>query len=154
MNNIVNIILYIRMYMSIGFLIDELEFILFFFFSSRRRHTRLDCDWSSDVCSSDLASDGAVHSELLAVLQRDGREHERQRATRQHRVPERRVAVGRRPILTGQKVDVTDPEPDRRRGHPRRVDVLLEHPAEWARVVEAPPPPPRRFQPSAPPPPL
>src|SRR2546427_6808671 len=28
--------------------------IVFFFFSSRRRHTRFDCDWSSDVCSSDL----------------------------------------------------------------------------------------------------
>src|SRR5256886_8694004 len=28
--------------------------ICFFFFSSRRRHTRFDCDWSSDVCSSDL----------------------------------------------------------------------------------------------------
>src|SRR3989475_9539799 len=27
---------------------------MFFFFSSRRRHTRFDCDWSSDVCSSDL----------------------------------------------------------------------------------------------------
>src|SRR5260370_2309618 len=25
-----------------------------FFFSSRRRHTRFKCDWSSDVCSSDL----------------------------------------------------------------------------------------------------
>src|SRR2546430_11546403 len=32
----------------------ELNF--FFFFSSRRRHTRFDCDWSSDVCSSDLAA--------------------------------------------------------------------------------------------------
>src|SRR5689334_24846065 len=29
-------------------------FLLFFFFSSRRRHTRWNCDWSSDVCSSDL----------------------------------------------------------------------------------------------------
>src|SRR2546430_15786664 len=28
--------------------------MFFFFFSSRRRHTRFDCDWSSDVCSSDL----------------------------------------------------------------------------------------------------
>src|SRR5260370_39235458 len=28
----------------------------FFFFSSRRRHTRFKCDWSSDVCSSDLAT--------------------------------------------------------------------------------------------------
>src|SRR5688572_31292384 len=37
----------------------------FFFFSSRRRHTRFDCDWSSDVCSSDLARtslpDGVAH---------------------------------------------------------------------------------------------
>src|SRR5690242_21296304 len=31
-------------------------FFFFFFFSSRRRHTRLTCDWSSDVCSSDLPS--------------------------------------------------------------------------------------------------
>src|SRR5262245_20710280 len=30
--------------------------IFFFFFSSRRRHTRCLSDWSSDVCSSDLAS--------------------------------------------------------------------------------------------------
>src|SRR5688572_31494472 len=29
-------------------------FFFFFFFLSRRRHTRFDCDWSSDVCSSDL----------------------------------------------------------------------------------------------------
>src|SRR5438270_8750765 len=29
-----------------------------FFFSSRRRHTRFDCDWSSDVCSSDLYTAG------------------------------------------------------------------------------------------------
>src|SRR6266480_5563264 len=29
-------------------------FISYFFFSSRRRPTRLTCDWSSDVCSSDL----------------------------------------------------------------------------------------------------
>src|SRR2546426_3422136 len=30
---------------------------IFFFFSSRRRHTRLQGDWSSDVCSSDLFAD-------------------------------------------------------------------------------------------------
>src|SRR2546430_11524852 len=34
---------------------DHLQYdVLDFFFSSRRRHTRFDCDWSSDVCSSDL----------------------------------------------------------------------------------------------------
>src|SRR4051812_49608211 len=32
------------------------SFFFDFFFSSRRRHTRLTCDWSSDVCSSDLVS--------------------------------------------------------------------------------------------------
>src|SRR5439155_9117033 len=31
-----------------------IRFISFFFFSSRRRHTRWPRDWSSDVCSSDL----------------------------------------------------------------------------------------------------
>src|SRR2546426_10115000 len=38
----------------------------FFFFSSRRRHTRLQGDWSSDVCSSDLAR-GRVHREAQAL---------------------------------------------------------------------------------------
>src|SRR5256886_10396824 len=33
--------------------------LFFFFFSSRRRHTRFDCDWSSDVCSSDLLPDSS-----------------------------------------------------------------------------------------------
>src|SRR5260370_25821069 len=35
----------------------------FFFFSSRRRHTRFKCDWSSDVCSSDL---GMMQAEKVA----------------------------------------------------------------------------------------
>src|SRR6266568_6871516 len=35
---------------------DFLHHNLFFFFSSRRRHTRWNCDWSSDVCSSDLSA--------------------------------------------------------------------------------------------------
>src|SRR6266481_5403137 len=35
--------------MEVGFRFD------FFFFSSRRRHTSWNCDWSSDVCSSDLS---------------------------------------------------------------------------------------------------
>src|SRR4030043_2023488 len=33
-----------------------MSFLCFFFFSSRRRHTRCSRDWSSDVCSSDLQS--------------------------------------------------------------------------------------------------
>src|SRR5216684_5357906 len=35
-------------------------FCFFFFFSSRRRHTRCSRDWSSDVCSSDLADDAVI----------------------------------------------------------------------------------------------
>src|SRR5256885_9100897 len=41
----------------IAFLLEfvcDIDHIFFFFFSSRRRHTRLQGDWSSDVCSSDL----------------------------------------------------------------------------------------------------
>ena len=43
-----------------------------FFFSSRRRHTRWACDWSSDVCSSDLS---AGHHVPHQALQRDAKIH-------------------------------------------------------------------------------
>src|SRR3989449_6617091 len=44
----------------------------FFFFSSRRRHTRCSRDWSSDVCSSDLLYDGALsHDVAFGPLVRD-----------------------------------------------------------------------------------
>src|SRR5205807_5860159 len=51
-------------------IIDALS--LFFFFSSRRRHTRLQGDWSSDVCSSDLTTYGAIR-DLAERLRSDGR---------------------------------------------------------------------------------
>src|SRR3990167_10305527 len=35
-----------------------------YFFSSRRRHTRFDCDWSSDVCSSDLRREAIAKAKL------------------------------------------------------------------------------------------
>src|SRR5437867_7808200 len=38
------------------FFLFSLFYLFFFFFSSRRRHTRSYGDWSSDVCSSDLAA--------------------------------------------------------------------------------------------------
>src|SRR5688572_32450448 len=47
---------------------------VFFFFSSRRRHTRFDCDWSSDVCSSDLYAGGEDDA-----TDREGREEEERR---------------------------------------------------------------------------
>src|SRR5438034_10246937 len=48
-------------------------FCFFFFFSSRRRHTRSLCDWSSDVCSSDLQSLGLLSSFAGEVSARLGR---------------------------------------------------------------------------------
>src|SRR6266478_8835751 len=58
-----------------------IHFVVFFFFSSRRRHTRFDCDWSSDVCSSDLQLEleiedielGGVRIEPAAFRQREPR---------------------------------------------------------------------------------
>src|SRR5260370_27666042 len=42
--------------------------LCWFFFSSRRRHTRFKCDWSSDVCSSDLYTLFAPASDVLEAL--------------------------------------------------------------------------------------
>src|SRR2546430_12075667 len=57
-------------------------FICIIFFSSRRRHTRFDCDWSSDVCSSDLEGQGA-HRRVPR------RTAARRQAARPHSVPRR-----------------------------------------------------------------
>src|SRR5438034_3106420 len=43
--------------------------MLFFFFSSRRRHTRSLCDWSSDVCSSDLLVLDLIKEGILQAKQ-------------------------------------------------------------------------------------
>src|SRR6266481_2020127 len=48
-------------------LLGALAFCIFFF-SSRRRHTRWNCDWSSDVCSSDLLVADAKGASLIAVV--------------------------------------------------------------------------------------
>src|SRR2546426_8515070 len=45
----------------------------FFFFSSRRRHTRLQGDWSSDVCSSDLTRSQAHVDNFWRAIEEKGR---------------------------------------------------------------------------------
>src|SRR6266568_1726649 len=47
--------------------------MFFFFFSSRRRHTRWNCDWSSDVCSSDLPDLSLALNRSLGCQLRDTR---------------------------------------------------------------------------------
>src|SRR2546422_10231168 len=116
-------------------------FLCFFFFSSRRRHTRCSRDWSSDVCSSDLASvrfpppPAVEHGELGLVSRRERHAVEQlapEHAERlpvfleldQHAVAHRRWAVGRgreevyRPVAR--------PRPASRRGT-RRSGALPEH---------------------------
>src|SRR2546429_3114202 len=44
---------------------SKIQYIDFFFFSSRRRHTRCSRDWSSDVCSSDLSLPVERPNELI-----------------------------------------------------------------------------------------
>src|SRR5215813_14776067 len=72
------------------------DFCFFFFFSSRRRHTRCGRDWSSDVCSSDLAlltmeaPDVTTHAALLAHHFDEA--GERLEAARWHEQAGRRVA--------------------------------------------------------------
>src|SRR6267143_5042327 len=62
-----------------------------FFFASRSRHTRWNCDWSSDVCSSDLSADGRVPAHVSEL-----RDHLRDVMVRNRRgiaftLPPRRV---------------------------------------------------------------
>src|SRR5690554_7485986 len=46
---------------------------LFFFFSSRRRHTRCGREWSSDVCSSDLIPDEGYIQQFTDLYMKDHR---------------------------------------------------------------------------------
>src|SRR2546428_12128396 len=68
----------------------------FFFFSSRRRHTRSDRDWSSDVCSSDLEPRLTISREM-PFLPQHVRRGERRMAAQVHldggREPAEAVAV-------------------------------------------------------------
>src|SRR5256885_11230112 len=52
------------------FTVLRVDSLFFFFFSSRRRHTRLQGDWSSDVCSSDLLADWLRQLREEAPIQR------------------------------------------------------------------------------------
>src|SRR5256886_13463938 len=90
---------------------DTLSCWIVFFFSSRRRHTRFDCDWSSDVCSSDLhtLAASAPHLLKLAKVEHGG---PLQRRPVLHPVP---VAHGRLPIKPPVIRDVLQERSEERR---------------------------------------
>src|SRR6266478_8339751 len=77
---------------------------VFFFFSSRRRHTRFDCDWSSDVCSSDLWSprNYSVPEEFLG-LQVEARETKESIEIGRASCREKSVDLGGRRIIKKKK---------------------------------------------------
>src|SRR5436190_17534143 len=78
--------------------------LFIFFFSSRRRHTRSLCDWSSDVCSSDLFCRHAtdVFGGLLEVKSRFAHTRAPRGSRRKLRSEERRV--GKSVDLGGRRI--------------------------------------------------
>src|SRR3989454_9069933 len=86
--------------------------LLVFFFSSRRRHTRLQGDWSSDVCSSDLtaaelarfrrAQLAARAAELVALWDDRLEPRDDEATARLARRASERQAVWRDPLLFGE----------------------------------------------------
>src|SRR5438034_3644244 len=95
--------------------ISQLVFF-FFFFSSRRRHTRSLCDWSSDVCSSDLEcfpKNGTVYHLFSRRLYRQiDRENIRNR--REHEIEhiQRRIGILDF-VLLNQGHQYLETEPDK-----------------------------------------
>src|SRR5438067_10034684 len=94
---------------------------MFFFFSSRRRHTRSKRDWSSDVCSSDLERrPQRVHPRLLG--QQVALPGVAARTRREHVVPPVRAAPRQgNQVVPGEALPV--------------AQLLLAPPAELAAVV-------------------
>src|SRR5260370_16592727 len=109
----------------------------YFFFSSRGRHTRFKCDWSSDVCSSDLgARRGAGRNLPVDVF---GRPFHHLALDRHHPFRARRGERRARPRLRlGAQHHLH---------HAAAVPQAEEHPPAMA----APPPPPPPHPPPLPP---
>src|SRR5690606_40355632 len=80
-------------------------FVCFFFFSSRRRHTRFSRDWSSDVCSSDLIEQRVDQYLALIELQQFGGRYPAQLSGGQRQ----RVALARALIFAPDIVLMDEP---------------------------------------------
>src|SRR6266508_5817356 len=74
-------------------------YVIFFFFSSRRRHTRWPRDWSSDVCSSDLSrSQRSVSLRVRQEVQEMLRQGLRLRSLGSFVLDERAPSLGGSPL--------------------------------------------------------
>src|SRR3712207_8309146 len=85
---------------------------LYFFFSSRRRHTRYWRDWSSDVCSSDLERRRVppepivVEAELVAVEVGRGHHVVDKKIRRDVPAGRSRVHLDRKSVVEGKRGDL------------------------------------------------
>src|SRR6267142_4879919 len=77
-----------------------LNIFIFFFFSSRRRHTRLTCDWSSDVCSSDLSAP-VLGPEARRVFGTEGSCNPNSASDQAGLLYSKRVLLGRSDFVSG-----------------------------------------------------
>src|ERR1019366_4919805 len=71
-------------------------YFVFFFFSSRRRHTRLVSDWSSDVCSSDLGFSSPLAAIMPLDALRSGNAYDAGHSARRLRCPLLMTPIGDR----------------------------------------------------------
>src|SRR3712207_8925130 len=93
---------------------------LFFFFSSRRRHTRYWRDWSSDVCSSDLGAPVARPSAVICI----GMNYAAHAAESGAAPPERPVLFLKTPNTVGGPDDPVQIPRDRKSGaEGKRLDL-------------------------------
>src|SRR6267142_986617 len=101
-----------------GFLTYLGRFGVFFFFSSRRRHTMLTCDWSSDVCSSDLTCSRPPGRE------RDSCARKTSRCGRRPRRPSRALPPTRALHPPGRRAPARSAPPPPGKGYPSGTAVF------------------------------
>src|SRR5947209_9638224 len=108
-------------------------FFFFFFFSSRRRHTRYWRDWSSDVCSSDLARPRGADG-LHGFVDRRGPSRRQQPCggrTRAARITERTAnqhrAIGPQPLDCGGGCDQRFPRRRRQVQHRQHHELAIAY---------------------------
>src|SRR5256886_1054350 len=106
-----------------------------FFFSSRRRHTGFDCDWSSDVCSSDLRIERAVARPPEEEEQERHADRAGDVAPRQHCQAEESPRRGGRGRDDGDGSRV--PAKCGREGEARQVDDAVRGRDEQRQIVQA-----------------
>src|SRR5260370_10805113 len=110
------------------------DYVIFFFFSSRRRHTRFKCDWSSDVCSSDLIALLSPRGGLVSLVAcrknkfARGAAHahrQRSRATSGCSDADRRLPwllqLDRKSVVEGKRVDLGGRRIIKKKKRKRRV---------------------------------